>query len=360
MKSLALFIFSTVLMITMQTNAKAGAGYALEFDGEDDFVNCDSTLQNEVLEYVTVEAWISSREQSGEGNIFYDGNDGEFHLILREPARPCFAVKLAYSGWCELEMSESLDTLWHYVAGVYDSDRDKIYLYVDESFVDSLDVPDSPLHNPTWWHYPTIGAQSWDWGSVVGPFNGKIDEVRVWNVVRSKDEIYESMHGTLIGDEYGLVGYWRLDEGTGQVAYDLSPCEHHGRLGNSPDEDEADPVWITSGALIGPLSIFLEPDAVIFYRGDHLGFTVTAINHQDSTLSFQAWTEVETAWGWLITPALGPFDVTLPPHRTIRRHIRHFIPWYTPLGGPYNYYGMAGIYQDEVVDQDSFEFYVYP
>ena len=58
-------------------------------------------------------------------------------------------------------------------------------------------------------------------------FNGKIDEVRIWNVARTESQIQNTMN-TILSPEYystsdsGLVGYWRLDEGTGQTAEDLS------------------------------------------------------------------------------------------------------------------------------------------
>ena len=40
---------------------------------------------------------------------------------------------------------------------------------------------------------------------------GKIDEARVWNVARTGAEIAGSMSQELIGNEPGLVGYWRLN-----------------------------------------------------------------------------------------------------------------------------------------------------
>lgn len=58
-------------------------------------------------------------------------------------------------------------------------------------------------------------------------FSGLIDEVRIWNVARTQEEIQASMNATLTGQEKGLVGYWNFDDGS---AMDLSPSGNHGTL----------------------------------------------------------------------------------------------------------------------------------
>ena len=46
-------------------------------------------------------------------------------------------------------------------------------------------------------------------------FNGLFDELRVWNVARSATEIMASHDKALVGNEAGLVGYWKFDEAPG-------------------------------------------------------------------------------------------------------------------------------------------------
>ena len=58
-----------------------------------------------------------------------------------------------------------------------------------------------------------IGGQvAWDnhW------LNGKIDEIRIWNIVRTESEIRQNMNRHLNGNEPGLVAYYRMDEGKGR------------------------------------------------------------------------------------------------------------------------------------------------
>jgi hypothetical protein len=86
-------------------------------------------------------------------------------------------------------------------------------------------------------------------------FNGKIDEVRVWNVARAQTQIQSTMN-TILTEEYysspysGLVGYWRLDEGTGQSAQDLSFYSNNATLGTSANPDVSDPSWVQANILI--------------------------------------------------------------------------------------------------------------
>jgi hypothetical protein len=39
-------------------------------------------------------------------------------------------------------------------------------------------------------------------------FHGSIDEIRVWNIVRSPEEIRSALSAGLSGRNYGLAGYW--------------------------------------------------------------------------------------------------------------------------------------------------------
>ncbi len=53
-------------------------------------------------------------------------------------------------------------------------------------------------------------------------FRGRMDEVRLWRVARTAEQIATSMMRSLDGDEPGLIDYWRFDEGSGVVAHSLT------------------------------------------------------------------------------------------------------------------------------------------
>jgi hypothetical protein len=59
-----------------------------------------------------------------------------------------------------------------------------------------------------------------------------IDEVRLWNVARTGEQIKENMSKQLTGNEGWLVGYWRFDEGAGTSAADATGHGYTGSLLN--------------------------------------------------------------------------------------------------------------------------------
>ena len=69
-------------------------------------------------------------------------------------------------------------------------------------------------------------------GSTIEFFPGYLDEVRIWNQARSSAEIAADQRRSLAGNEAGLVGYWRLDEGLGLTAADAVSPGHSARLGD--------------------------------------------------------------------------------------------------------------------------------
>src|SRR6185369_9914552 len=75
-------------------------------------------------------------------------------------------------------------------------------------------------------------------------WTGAIDEVRIWSVMRTAQQIADSYNARLSGSEPGLVAYWRFDEGAGQVLHDSSTNGHDALLGSSAQADGADPTWV--------------------------------------------------------------------------------------------------------------------
>lgn len=61
------------------------------------------------------------------------------------------------------------------------------------------------------------------------PLQGKIAEARVWRVARTEDQIWDNMYRiTEPENEPDLIGYWKFDEGEGNVIHDSSLYGNHG------------------------------------------------------------------------------------------------------------------------------------
>jgi hypothetical protein len=81
---------------------------------------------------------------------------------------------------------------------------------------------------------------------LVAPFQGTMDELMIWDEARTGAEIRQDLLGTRTGSEPGLLGYWKMDEGSGQVLGDVSPNNRDGQLGSTPGSDGNDPAWSAS------------------------------------------------------------------------------------------------------------------
>jgi hypothetical protein len=76
-------------------------------------------------------------------------------------------------------------------------------------------------------------------------FEGIMDEVRVWDVVRGVAELDADKNRRLAGNEPGLVAYWRFDEGIGLVTIDSGSQKNDGVLQGPPE-------WLLSDTPICP------------------------------------------------------------------------------------------------------------
>jgi hypothetical protein len=50
-----------------------------------------------------------------------------------------------------------------------------------------------------------------------GCFSGLVDELRIWNVRRTDTEIMANFNKAVVGNEMGLIGYWKFDEMPGSL-----------------------------------------------------------------------------------------------------------------------------------------------
>ena len=240
----------------------AGFGNALSFDGIDDAVHAEdpSDVLNIGSQSWTTSAWIRSSVEATERQSIIsryecgwnncstpDGNVNAFYAL--ELSENGFALFRVRSDNAEIPVAvddvDLRDGNWHHVVGVLDRDAGLLRIIVDgreknnanSEALNSINDAGSPL---------SIGhtfIEGWD--TPIRHFLGTIDEVRVWNVARTVSEINEDRYRILNGNESGLVGYWRFDEGVSDTTLDLAPNVNYGRLGFG--ESDRMPVW-TDGA----------------------------------------------------------------------------------------------------------------
>ncbi len=252
MKQLCLFL----LLISIFTLSAIDnfAGNCLDFDGANDYVNCGNDSSLNVSNAFTFETWVYYYYGESYPRLFDRRNDLAFY-ISTQTSRLCFSglVNGNYEDFAFPSTELSYDT-WTHVALTYDGTDFKVYL--NGNLVSSATYPGG-LSSSTVNLY--LGNKNTN--QLNRAFEGKMDEVRWWNTVRTEQEISDYMNTTLEGDELGLVSYWQFNESSGNTASD-AVGSNHGTLGNMSDED-----WVASGATIIYMELTTAPVIDIDYYG---------------------------------------------------------------------------------------------
>lgn len=143
------------------------------------------------------------------------------------------------------------DGLWHHVAVTRTGSAGKIV-------VDGvLDTPFTYAPLLSAMNGPVVFGCFFDPGDVPSPgtfYDGRLDEVRIWNVGHTVAQIQSTMNQTIAGAAPNLVGCWRLDASSGQGVFDSSASVAHGFLGSTNTAATNDPSWSvgTGAALMQP------------------------------------------------------------------------------------------------------------
>jgi gliding motility-associated-like protein len=128
---------------------------------------------------------------------------------------------------------------WYHAVGVMNYATNTMQLYINGNLVNSgtLTIPMSQrMQNNV---AVTIGNQDVNFNPyhTLTPFNGKIDEVRFWNSVRTASEIQSSYKSCLPASTANLVAYFKADEGTGTNTVSLVNGNFVGTLQNGASWD---------------------------------------------------------------------------------------------------------------------------
>ncbi len=188
----AAFFLSLSFSYTNKANAQAGE--ALNFDGVDDYVSVPYNVSGSY----TKEAWINPSSLAGFPNIL-SGNNTALYInggvLAAGHLFPYTDVQ---------DITPIATATWTHVAVTYDAALQKMVLYKNGVAVATA----------------TSVAPQTDFLSYIGYlgvastyFEGKIDEVRYWNVARTSSEIMASMSCSLTGDEFGLMAYYKFNQG---------------------------------------------------------------------------------------------------------------------------------------------------
>jgi len=215
--------------------AQGGAQTALSFDGADDAV-----IRTNVVGLPTgnsphtIEAWVKINEVPIASRYWL--------LLLGNPGAGAHHWLLAGYGTTQFgpwdnsigQVSPALPVgQWFHLATTFDGSMLRVYVNgaVAASTLSGFNLQGLPL--------TLAQGHAFEYN-----FKGLFDEVRLWNVARSTEQVLEFMNRRATGTEAGLVLYYRFDEGAGTVAADTAGRGNVGTLVGNP-------AWVVSGAQIG-------------------------------------------------------------------------------------------------------------
>ena len=210
---------------SFNTSLATGIGSVLILDGDGDEVRVEHAQSLVMTDALTIETWIYPLGPGSDGRGIIVNKEGEYELTRFDDGSIRFAVSNEDPGWNWIDTDFVVpEGTWAHLAFTYSANAQTFQLFANGMLVFSRagtgeigDVYET--HN-----YFKIGARR---EGVRRFFDGRIDEVRVWNIVRTEAEIQATMNTSLQGNEPGLVGYWNFDNGT---ANDLSDHGNHGTL----------------------------------------------------------------------------------------------------------------------------------
>jgi hypothetical protein len=228
-----------------------GSGNMLTFDGSNDYAKSGDTLS--LSGDHTVEAWIKPGSASLGGIITV--GDSDFSKILFTDSRE-IAVDILidgghyknYTGTTQLTLDK-----WYHVTYTFDSNSDALTIYVNgisEIVTVSEAMSISPFSLSA---APVFIGKDQD----TSYFDGSIDEVRIWNDVRTEEEIRDFMcEKAYTSTTDDLVAYYRFDHDSGTtLMYDWTGS------GNSCE---------LTGAMLATSEATIGDDSVHDYGGTSL------------------------------------------------------------------------------------------
>ena len=206
------------IRLSFSGNESISADYALGFDGADDFVEVEEDNTLDIINNITVEAWVYYRDVT-RGEICVKGNNWEYGIVNGQ-----LEPSIYTTSWNQPTDSRTLDVnTWYHVAMVYDGTNIMNYINAVGENVQSLSGTMATSDQNV-----LLGK----WYTDSEYLDGYLDEVRVWNIARTQSEIESTMHTHLDGDEVGLVAYWNFNEGSNNSLFDISLNGNDGLLKN--------------------------------------------------------------------------------------------------------------------------------
>ncbi len=135
---------------------------------------------------------VNGHEGYGGYALRLQGSDSTLYVLFGGVGYLYTTYKVIPDTWTHIAVTGTTSNLWTY--------------YVNGDSISSTIINNNPPYS---WHVFHVGVD------VLGtaPFDGTIDDVRVWETVRTQAEIQQDMNTCLTGSETDLVAYYSFEHG---------------------------------------------------------------------------------------------------------------------------------------------------
>jgi hypothetical protein len=226
---------AVALMLALSPTPKSSAAgpASLSFNGNNSVVRVSDNTALRIPVNLTLEAWIKPTAATGSQGVVGKNQYEISVLPLGSGFKASFQIAVG-GQWRFADSGQLAFNQWYHVAGTYDGAN--MRLFVNGSLVAT--TPSTGNIDQT--------SKSLYIGSADGSgdiFTGKIDEVRVSNVIRYTTSF--TAPGAPFGADTNTKGLWHLDEGSGTTTADSSGNNFSGTLVNGP-------TWTTDSPFTAP------------------------------------------------------------------------------------------------------------
>ncbi|SVC98725.1 uncharacterized protein METZ01_LOCUS351579, partial [marine metagenome] len=205
--------------------------YSLNFDGESDYVEIiDESAMIANADQMTLSGWIYPRGPNTDSWTQFDGffgfrneSDADFYLLQLGNYKVEGRLRSGDGVFTIVTVENSIiSETWHHLALTYDGSN--MILYIDGIEAGSTEAYGQITNE----FVPlTIGRLVFE--NTNFDLDGQVDEVSLWNLALTAQDIQDHMYADLTGEE-GLVGYWNFNEGSGDTANDGSGNDNDGSI----------------------------------------------------------------------------------------------------------------------------------
>jgi hypothetical protein len=193
------------------TNYQKVVSNGIHLDGTDDYIS----ITRPVADDFTIEFWMKTTQTGNTGAQWYSGKglvDAEYPSGANDFGTSLHGNKVAFGignpDYTIVSNTIVNDGIWKHVAVTRTKSTGVINIYIN-GVLDNTGTSSNvvSLTAPSTIRIGGIQTSS-------NYFNGTLDDIRIWNYVRTSNQILGNMNLELLGNEAGLVVYYNCNQGT--------------------------------------------------------------------------------------------------------------------------------------------------